>query len=36
MTEKAVAAMDDAELAELVARLIAADMLPSTSRAVAA
>lgn len=36
VTEEAVAAMDDAELAELGARLIAADMLPPTSRAVAA
>jgi hypothetical protein len=36
VTEEAVAAMDDAELAELRARLAAADILPSTSRAVAA
>jgi hypothetical protein len=36
VTEEAVAAMDDVELAELRARLITADMVPSTSRAVAA
>lgn len=35
VTEEAVAAMDDAELAELRARLSAADLLPSTSRAIA-
>jgi hypothetical protein len=36
VTEEAVAAMDDAQLAELRATLVAADILPSTSRAVAA
>lgn len=34
LTEEAVAAMDDAELAPIRARLVAADMVPSTSQAV--
>jgi DNA-directed RNA polymerase sigma subunit (sigma70/sigma32) len=36
VTEEAIAAMDDAELAELRARLVAADVQPSTFRAVVA
>jgi hypothetical protein len=35
LTEEAVAAMDDVELAQLRTRLVAADVFPSTSRAVA-
>jgi hypothetical protein len=35
VTEEAVAALDNAELAELRARLSAADLLPSTSRVIA-
>jgi hypothetical protein len=35
VTEEVLAAMDDAELAELRARLVAAEMLPSTSKAIA-
>ena len=35
LTDEVVAAMDDAELASVRARLVAADVLPSTSRAIA-